>query len=145
LAHRDAKAITQICKRAPFGKGAETIIDTSVRKTWELDRTEFECQNPAWPAYVNTLLKKIVEDLGVRVPARAELYKFLLYEEGAFFKAHKDSEKAPGMFGTMVVCLPSEHSGGEVRLVHGQKESILQTSASSRFDLSTLAWYHRPK
>lgn len=77
----------------------------------------------------------------MQVPARAERYKLLLYEEGAFFKAHKDSEKTPGMFGTLVICLPSEHSGGEVHLVCGGKRTVLETAKHSQYDLSTLAWY----
>jgi hypothetical protein len=47
LATRDAKGITEICKQAPFGKGDETLVDTSVRNTWELDTKDFECRNPA--------------------------------------------------------------------------------------------------
>lgn len=50
LATRDAEAISRICRQSPFGKGDQTVIDTSVRKTWELDKTEFRCQNPAWEA-----------------------------------------------------------------------------------------------
>ncbi|PVH95992.1 hypothetical protein DM02DRAFT_599867 [Periconia macrospinosa] len=141
LATRDAEQIALICKQSPFGKGAQTIVDTSVRKTWELDCTGFQCQNPAWTAFLGFLVKRAMEDLGVQVPSRAEQYKLLLYEEGAFFKAHKDSEKVPGMFGTLVICLPSEHTGGEVLLVHGKEKRVLETAKSSKFDLSTLAWY----
>ncbi|KAF2865412.1 hypothetical protein BDV95DRAFT_612563 [Massariosphaeria phaeospora] len=141
LAARDAEAVARICKQSPFGKGSETVIDTSVRKTWELDCAEFECRNPAWNAYLDSIVKRVVEDLGVQVATRAERYKLLLYEEGAFFKTHKDSEKTPGMFATLVICLPSEHSGGQVRLIHGKKSKMLETASTSCFDISTLAWY----
>jgi hypothetical protein len=46
LSVRDAEAIARICSPSPFGKGSSTLIDTSVRKTWELDFTSFECRNP---------------------------------------------------------------------------------------------------
>jgi hypothetical protein len=141
LTVRDAEAITRFCSPSPFGKGSHTVIDTSVRKTWELDCTIFECRNPAWDKYLDFIAKKALEELGVQVPARVERYKLLLYEEGAFFKAHRDSEKSPGMFGTLVICLPSEHSGGEVHLVHGGKTTILQAAKHSQYDLSVLAWY----
>ncbi|KAF2272969.1 uncharacterized protein EI97DRAFT_347613, partial [Westerdykella ornata] len=141
LVSREAEVLAKVCKLSPFGKGLQTVVDTTVRKTWELDADDFECRNPAWSRFVETLLKRIVERLGVCVPARAERYKLLLYEEGAFFKPHKDSEKAPGMFGTLVVCLPSRHSGGDVRLVHGKRSLILKTQESSEFDLTFLAWY----
>lgn len=77
----------------------------------------------------------------MQVLARVERYKLLLYETGAFFKAHKDSEKSPGMFGTLVICLPSEQTGGEMHLVRGGKTRILETAKRSQYDLSTLAWY----
>jgi hypothetical protein len=114
LVSRDAKAISKICKQSPFGKGTDTIIDTWVKKTWELDPSEFECQNPAWTRFVESLVKRAVEDLGVLVPTQAQLYKMLLYEEGAFFKAYKDSEKVPGMYRTLIIYLPSKHIEEEI-------------------------------
>ncbi|KAF1962105.1 hypothetical protein CC80DRAFT_487643 [Byssothecium circinans] len=141
LSTRDAKGIASICRQAPFGKGDETLIDESVRKTWELDAKDFECRNPSWTTYLNTLVAQTAEDLGVQVQTRAERYKLLLYEEGAFFKAHRDTEKVPGMFGTLVICLPSLHSGGEVYLAHGKKKQKLETAPTSAWELSTLAWY----
>jgi hypothetical protein len=141
LAEKDAKAIASICHQAPFGLKDQTVVDTTVRRTWELNNTRFECQNPAWPVYVENLARRLTSALGVSVPARAEIYKMLLYEKGAFFKPHKDTEKVPGMFGTLVICLPSHHEGGEVWLSHAGMTTTLDTSATSRFDLTTLAWY----
>ena len=83
----------------------------------------------------------MVANIGVQVAASAQPYKLLLYEEGAFFKAHRDTEKVSGMFGTLVVCLPSEHTGGEVHLKHNQNQRLLSTAEFSAHDLSALAWY----
>jgi hypothetical protein len=141
VAAREAEAISKICKQAPFGKGAQTIVDTSVRRTWELDPSEFECQNPAWKGFVDTILRRVENDMGISFRTQAQLYKLLLYEEGAFFKSHRDSEKVPGMYGTLVLCLPSEHTGGDVRLVQGKTERVLRTASGSKFDMSALAWY----
>jgi len=69
------------------------------------------------------------------------LYKLLLYEEGAFFKPHQDSEKTPGMFGTLVICLPSPHQGGEVVLSHGHRTKTFETSPNSELGMSFAAWY----
>ena len=46
------------------------------------------------------------------------------------------------MFGTLVVCLPSEHTGGEVHLKHNQDQRLLSTAEFSAHDLSALAWYY---
>jgi hypothetical protein len=36
LSDRDAEVIIAASHAAPFGKGEETIVDTSIRKTWEI-------------------------------------------------------------------------------------------------------------
>ncbi|OAL55584.1 hypothetical protein IQ07DRAFT_172094 [Pyrenochaeta sp. DS3sAY3a] len=118
LSIRDAAAITAVCRQAPFGRKDQTVVDESVRKTWELDSSEFSLTNPAWDTYLRTLADQAYTTMGVQVATQAHKYKLLLYEEGAFFKAHRDTEKMPGMFGTLVICLPSLHTGGEVVLVH---------------------------
>ena len=51
------------------------------------------------------------------------------------------TEKAPGMFGTLVICLPSSHQGGKVELHHGEKIANYQTDKMSAFAMSYLAWY----
>ncbi|KAF2822300.1 hypothetical protein CC86DRAFT_458759 [Ophiobolus disseminans] len=107
LSLRDAQAIASIAKRSPFGKGVETVIDESVRKTWELDAAEFHCRNPAWNGYLDTLAKQALKGLGVELLSNVQPYKSLLYGPGAFFKVHRDMEKIPGMFGTLVVYLSS--------------------------------------
>jgi hypothetical protein len=45
------------------------------------------------------------------------------------------------MFGTLVICLPSEHKGGQVRIVHGAKQMLFDTAESSRFGFSYIAWF----
>lgn len=45
------------------------------------------------------------------------------------------------MIGSMVVCLPSPHGGGEVHLSHMGKKSVFVTAPSSSFDLKMLTWY----
>jgi hypothetical protein len=45
------------------------------------------------------------------------------------------------MFGTLVICLPSRHEGGEVHLSHGGVTKIFNTGSSSKFDFCYLAWY----
>ena len=98
-------------------------------------------RNPAWRGFLDALIKQAIQDLGVQVPVSAHPYKLLLYEEGAFFKAHRDTEKVPGMFETLVVCLPSLHAGGEVLLTHSKKQHKIETADDSEFGLSALAWY----
>ncbi len=52
----------------------------------------------------------------------------------------KSTEKTPGMFGTLVICLPSAHRGGAVRLTHGQEEKMFDTADLSAFNMAYIAW-----
>ncbi|OAA34201.1 hypothetical protein NOR_08602 [Metarhizium rileyi] len=138
---RVAQQIKQACRLAPFGNGHQTVVDDSVRKTWELDNTQFQLENPHWQAFLdNDILVPASQRLGL-VGAQVKPHKLLLYEAGSFFKQHKDSQKEAGMVGTLVVCLPSEHDGGEVYLSFREKSRTHATGPGSRFDMTALAWF----
>ncbi|KAK2014117.1 2OG-Fe(II) oxygenase superfamily protein [Colletotrichum eremochloae] len=124
--------------QAPFGKGSKTIIDTMVRNTWELDSKQFELRSPRWGRDLQRICAIVASDMGIRSSVGAELYKLLVYEKGAMFKAHTDSEKCPGMFGTLVICLPSAHEGGDVVVKHASQTKTFKTS---KVDQSFACWY----
>ncbi|KAH0157794.1 hypothetical protein KCU67_g7769, partial [Aureobasidium melanogenum] len=136
LVLQDAQKLIKVARQAPFGKGEQTIVDTSFRNTWELNPSQFSLSNE-WQPYVDTLMRSACDGLGVKTnDIKAELYKMLLYEKGAMFKPHADSEKTKGMFGTLVISLPSAHFGGSVILSHNGKQHEFQTSYHEY-----LAWY----
>ena len=77
-------------------------------------------------------------------PGKKNLQSFhSAHEQRAlFFTIMIDStEKAPGMFATMVIALPSEHTGGEVEVHLRSEKKTLATDKSSAFGYSYLAWY----
>lgn len=144
LSAHDAKLIISKSKQSPFGKGHETLVDTTVRKSWELDASQVSIRNPLWNESIRDLVTTVHEELALTCGAQniaAQLYKLLLYEPGAFFKPHQDTEKTPGMFGTLVVSLPSLHKGGDLVLCHNGDCVELKTSSFSEFGSSYAAWY----
>jgi hypothetical protein len=109
-----AKALIQPAHKAPFGKGNQTIYDDKVRSAWEIDADKLSFGNPAWTKFLNKAISNIKTDLGLEdYTIAAHLYKLLIYEKGDFFLPHKDTEKEKGMFGTLIVGLPSQYTGGE--------------------------------
>ena len=142
LSDRDAKELISKCRQSPFGKGGDTIVDTEVRNSFELNPSQFILSNPAWNICINALVDIVYRELALncgRQHVVPELYKLLLYEEGAFFRSHQDPEKTPGMFGTLVVSLPSDHQGGAVVLKHQMDEYKFDSSRSSTFGTSFAA------
>lgn len=86
-----ARAIAQACHQAPFGRGEETVIDTSVRNTWELNPAKFSITEPRWNKdLMPRVLATVQHELGVSTAFHGQLYKMLLYEKGAMFKVHRE-------------------------------------------------------
>jgi len=79
--------------------------------------------------------------MGVQDVTCAELYKLLVYDPGAFFIKHRDTAKSPGMFGTLVVVLPSEHTGGELVVNHGGKEVTMSLANNEVSEIRFAAFY----
>ncbi|MBM3910633.1 MAG: 2OG-Fe(II) oxygenase [Thaumarchaeota archaeon] len=128
--------------QAPYGRGKETIIDTSIRNTWQLPSEDILITGKSWQTHFQSILTTVQEKLGcLNVSVRAELYKLLIYEKGGFFLPHRDSEKCPGMFGTLVISLPSFHTGGELIVYHANEKKICDLSHAESSELAFAAFY----
>ncbi len=139
---RDAKRLMAKASQAPYGRGEATIVDTDVRRVWQLESSQFALRNAAWNEALAGVVDAVKRDLGIRGKVTAELYKLLVYEKGSFFKPHRDSEKMPGMFGTLVVCLPSRHEGGTLILRHdGQVKKVDFGGKNAEFQTQYAAFY----
>ncbi|ROT36452.1 hypothetical protein SODALDRAFT_282215, partial [Sodiomyces alkalinus F11] len=93
LQEATARQLIEKARQAPYGKGSETFVDTSVRNTWELDAAQLDL-NPL-------------------------------------------TEKTPGMFGTLIICLPSEHQGGDLVVKHRHVTKTFKSSQSQ----PSIAWW----
>jgi hypothetical protein len=94
------------------------IVDTSVRRTWQIGPDQVRLGGKHWQTTLDRIVALAAEKLGVSEPVSAELYKLLIYDKGSFFLSHRDTEKQPGMFATLVLALPSLSSGGELVVRH---------------------------
>ena len=88
LSEAQAKHLIELASRAPFGRGEQTIVDTSVRCTWQLNPTQFYITNPRWEKKLQLLLSRVKTELGcdTKMKVTCQLYKLLLYEPGGHFK-----------------------------------------------------------
>ena len=102
-----AEQLVAIAEAAPYGRGEETVIDRGVRRTWQIDSGKVRIGGRHWQETLAELVADVALGLGVSEPVAADFYKLLVYDAGSFFVGHRDTEKAPGMFATMVLVLPS--------------------------------------
>ena len=86
-------------------------------------------------------MARVAEGLGVSDPIEAEFYKLLVYDTGSFFIGHRDTEKSPGMFATLVIVLPSISSGGELVVRHEDREVKLELRCEDPSEASFAAFY----
>jgi hypothetical protein len=137
-----AREIIGQSTQAPYGKGDQTLIDTQVRKVWQVASEKIHLGGSTWTATLETILRRVTEELGCgKLDVSAELYKLLVYDPGSFFLAHRDTEKAQGMFGTLVIVLPSFHEGGELHIRHAGREVVADLASREVSQLSYAAFY----
>jgi predicted 2-oxoglutarate/Fe(II)-dependent dioxygenase YbiX len=135
-----AKQIITIAERTPYGRGTETPTDTDVRRTWQVGAKRVQISGQAWEQGLATTVAQAAR-LGVAGPLEAQLYKLLVSDTGSFFISHRDSEKAPGMFATLVVVLPSDYSGGELAVHHKGCEARLDLRREEPTEAAFAAFY----
>lgn len=125
---------------AAFGRGTETLHDASVRDTWEVTPEQVRLGGAGWETALDDAMAQLASAIGIRRGAvlRAELHSLLVYGKGQFFAPHQDSEKHDGMVATLVVSLPSAHTGGELVIDDG---GTLKNYAASRSDLVFVAFF----
>jgi hypothetical protein len=122
----ELKPLLEHCRPAPFGEGKRTRYDRRVRNALQLkaEPRGFAIENFD-PDSVG-ILKQIQRGLVPHDPnpISAELYTVNVYTDGGHFAPHKDTPRGSDMFGTLVVCLPSQFANGKLVLQH---RGVVQT------------------
>ena len=70
-----------------------------------------------------------------------ELYKLVYYEKGGHLVSHHDTEKAPGMFATLVIQLPAGHKGGALVVSHKGETKVFDFQDDSRDNFFYTAFF----
>lgn len=136
-----AGQLVAVAEQAPYGKGEDTLVDTAVRRTWQIGAERVRIEGKHWQSTLDAIVARVAEGLGVAAPVEAELYKLLVYDAGSFFVRHRDTEKVPGMFATLVIVLPSLYTGGELLVRHHGEEARLDLAVSEPSELAYAAFY----
>lgn len=142
LEKRQAAALKKCARQAPYGKGTQTVVDTKVRRVWEIDAEQLTFANQEWAGVVQQAVKAVQTELGLgKQKLQSHLYKLLVYETGSFFLAHRDGEKLDRMVATLVIALPSQHEGGELIVRHEGRSVTIDFGPKSRFQTQFAAFY----
>ncbi|TGO13033.1 hypothetical protein BTUL_0078g00420 [Botrytis tulipae] len=123
------EALLQTCVPASFGLGGKNVLDETYRKAGKLDRSQFSIDfHPHDYGILDVITQTLLQDVsqtdflrnrGDHRGVLAELYKLNIYSgPSGRFKAHVDTPRGTRQFGSLVVCLPYSHQGGQLRVTH---------------------------
>ncbi|EFJ21279.1 hypothetical protein SELMODRAFT_417764 [Selaginella moellendorffii] len=108
----DAFRRQEAAEQAPHGLGNRTLVDTAVRRAWQIDGSKVLSYFSTATLSKPSLLLLFVAWGWIQV--EAHLYKLLVYDSDGHFKLHRDTEKEPGMFATLILQLPTRHQHGNL-------------------------------
>lgn len=141
LSDENLQKLIALSKQAKFGKGEQTVLDTKVRYTQEIDASKLKVTLNQ--QVFDTMLDEMRSELGLPdgTKLHANLYNMLVYTSGQFFKPHQDSEKLDNMVATLVISVPFAHIGGNLIIRHQCSEFSFNTEALSPTEIKCIAFY----
>ena len=137
VSEADMIKLLEVCSVASYGYKGEDVVDKNYRNAFKL---EPNCFITSFQLCSTPILQEIQSIVPTVVGLRAELYKLNIYAHGGFFKAHVDTPRSEKMFGSLVVCLPTQFTGGELIVRHHKEEIKYDWSSTASDTSSTLHW-----
>ena len=95
-------------KVASFGKNSEEVIDTEYRDANVIESNDYIMDFDPYNSDIIDIITSNMCEENIKLVRD----KLNIYNVGGHFKKHKDTPKS----GTLVVCLPSQFTGGELTL-----------------------------
>jgi 2OG-Fe(II) oxygenase superfamily len=145
LTDQTVEALKVEAIKAPFGQGAVMRYNESVRQAWQIGASKVTLEGG--DEYLQSVVVQSCQELGFSSERTAQLgiharfYKLLYYETGGHFTAHRDTEKEAGMFGTLIIQLPSSFTGGAFSVSHqGETKTFVQETDSEK-DCKYISFY----
>ncbi|KAH8595823.1 hypothetical protein B0O99DRAFT_671823 [Bisporella sp. PMI_857] len=143
------------CSPATFGFEGGDMLDEGYRKASKLDRKDFCVSFHPYDfgiidAITQTLLPGIADALketghdGVKSEhwgVAAELYKLNIYSRSGKFHKHVDTPWSASQFGSLVVCVPYSHQGGQLTATHKGQKSVFDWAEDHPNQIKLVAFY----
>ena len=139
LQDADFQKIVESSNVASFKDGEEIVTDKSYIDAYALEPekflTSFQLSDCGILGEVHDSLLPDVLNI------KAELYKMNIYTAPTgCFKAHFDNPRSGNMFGSLVVCLPSQFTGGSLLTRHHDQEVAYDWSSPTSDPVQHIQW-----
>ena len=138
------EALLAACSPASFGRGGQDVFDESYRRATKLDVEKFLSSFCPYTTGIMDVVAQLLLPSAVGSEPRgvkAELYKLNVYSApSGMFKAHVDTPRSASQIGSLVVCLPFAHRGGELVIRSGGKDVVFDWSSDTTNDEPVIKW-----
>ena len=136
------RELLDVCSVASFGLGEKQVTDKNYRDALKLEPDRFQTSLQLCSTQLLVELQNIMmPDMSPNKYVRAELYKLNIYSgPGGHFKSQCDTPRSSEMFGSLVVCLPTQFTGGELVTRHKGKEIRFDWSSTPQSPKKKVSW-----
>ncbi|KAI1276072.1 hypothetical protein F5Y07DRAFT_399844 [Xylaria sp. FL0933] len=134
LTKNTAELMKNLSHQTSSGDGARISIWDQAPRVLEFGVDQLELLNPAWPSFLDTVLKDVCSKLHITVSVDAKLHKLEFVEKGSSYTSLPNSWKEERKIAELLICLPSDHKRGEVRdlaTLGAQEVSLFDTEATA--------------
>ncbi|GJE87362.1 hypothetical protein PsYK624_034450 [Phanerochaete sordida] len=123
---------------------AESDTNSAERgPVWQVDVKKVKAAASKWHKFVEKAAQDVLDSLSLETKnkkPRVELKRLLVFEEGSDLIPNNDSEETGRAFATMLIFLPSQHTGGAIHLSKHGLSFKFDPSANCLEQTSVLAW-----
>ncbi|KAL6414139.1 hypothetical protein AUP68_00655 [Ilyonectria robusta] len=135
------------CEPATFGINKTEVLDETYRKASKMDTDKFSTDfHPHEHGIMDTIVQALAHGDHTSKPSnlgvRAELYKLNVYSgPSGKFKPHVDTPRSTEQMGSLVVCLPHPHQGGQLAVRHAGREIVFDWAEANPPSIQWAAFF----
>jgi len=130
--------LVEVASAASFGRGAQEVFDPNYCSTLQLPSKH--CSLSFHPSETG-ILEEIARVFDTKNSwLIAQQGKINIYRTGGFFKPHLDVPKATNMIGSLIVCFPCGHEGGQLVVYQENIKQIFDFGLNSSYQGNKIQW-----
>ena len=142
LNHEKIRALLELGKRAPFGRGEKTLYDDTVRRCTQIEAERVAVDGAGWRAACEAIRTALATEMGLAgCDIEIDVHKLLLYDRVDHFDTHADTENSEGMIASAVVVAESDHAGGALVMSHQGAQARLIEGPAPEGYVRWAVWY----
>lgn len=138
ISNIESQKLMDIANVAPFGMNEESIVNEEYRKAYIIDQSKYAIN---FDVNKYDIIDKIQNILAHDDSIKLVYDKLNIYGVGGHFKTHKDTPRTPLMIGSLVICFPSEFSGGDFVLHESRYKNEFPFQRLSKTHFQWIAFY----